>query len=96
MFAKILLISIAFILIVSTITIIVVINSKYHNFVKEHSVAYKSLLEINKKYRFADVKPKKYHHAYDNDKYYATISPKDYLTYQLAYHQNLILLAPQQ
>ena len=63
------------------------IHKKYENFVLEHSVALKKLLAINSQYAFVKVPNMDMENSYDNDNFYADISPLDYLTYQLAYYQ---------
>ena len=63
------------------------INKKYECFIREHSVAIQKLLEINSRYRFEEIPCLDMTHSYDNENFYADISPLDYLTYQLAYYQ---------
>lgn len=68
-----------------------VISNKYTSFVLEHSSAVKELKAINNRYRFVDHKDQRISHSYDNRNYYETISPRDYLTYQLVYIQKEVL-----
>ncbi len=65
----------------------IVINAKYENFIQEHSKAVRNLQGVNQWYTFATVPSFDLVHAYDNEKFYANISPKDYLVYQLMYIQ---------
>lgn len=58
---------------------------EYETFVKEHSLAIRSLNTINKKYSFKEIKPFDMGHSYDNENFYNEISPEDYLTYELVY-----------
>ena len=67
-----------------------VVRSKYENFVLQHSVAIKHLLDINKKYKFKDIPDFDMKHSYDNENFYGDISCKDYLTYQLVYLQSKV------
>lgn len=60
------------------------LNSKYRQFVIEHSESLKQLDVINANYRFNAVKMYDYCHSYDNEHFYDTISTRDYLIYQLA------------
>lgn len=62
-------------------------NKKYTDFVKEHSSAIKTLSQINKSYKFKNIKNFNMTHSYDNENFYSNISPRDYLTYQLVYKQ---------
>lgn len=65
--------------------LILVINAKYKRFVLEHSIALRELESINQRYSFNLIKNFNMSHAYDNERFYNTISPKDYLVYQLVY-----------
>ena len=67
-----------------------IVRKIYSDFVLKHSVAIKTLKEINKHYKFADVKSQTIMHRYDNRSYYETISTKDYLTYQLVFMQKSV------
>ena len=67
-----------------------IVRKIYSDFVLKHSVAIKTLKEINKHYKFADVKSQTIMHRYDNRNYYETISTKDYLTYQLVFIQKSV------
>ena len=59
----------------------------YKDFVLKHSRAISILDEINEKYEFKDISPMEFSHSYDNKDFYSSISQKDYLIYQLAYHK---------
>ena len=65
----------------------------YEDFVYEHSIALKKLDEINKKYEFHNIPSFNMKNDYDNEDFYDTISPKDYLTYQLVYIRKDVLKA---
>lgn len=69
------------------------INEKCKNFVLNHSVAIKRLSQINDRYRFETVPNLDMRNSYDNENFYADISPVDYLTYQLIYQKNIVLQA---
>jgi len=66
---------------------IVLVNNKYKEFVKIHSISYRNLLEINKKYVFQHLENLDMTYIYDNANFYDDISTKDYLIYQLVYIQ---------
>ena len=55
------------------------------SFIKKNSVALRQLAQINAKHTFLPVKHFAMSHKYDNRHYYNSISPGDYLTYQLLY-----------
>ena len=59
-------------------------------FVLEHSKAIARLRAVNAKYVFYIVPDFLLQHSYDNANFYETISPKDYLTYQLVYKKREI------
>lgn len=67
------------------------VNKKYKNFALSHSEAIKELTEINKHYKFNDIKDYDMEHSYDNENFYDTISTRDYLIYQLVSIQNGVL-----
>ena len=79
------------IVVLSIVIPVSVVNRKYNNFVLEHSTALKTLKEINSHYKFIDVPPQTLVHRYDNRNYYDTISPKDFLVYQLVFTQKTVL-----
>lgn len=60
-------------------------HKKYISFVLQNSVCLKRLNEINQRYSFYPHISFDQSHTYDNEKYYETISCKDYLIYQLQY-----------
>jgi ssDNA-binding Zn-finger/Zn-ribbon topoisomerase 1 len=68
-------------------------KEQYEKFVYEHSIALKKLGEINKKYEFHKIPSFNMENDYDNEDFYDTISPKDYLTYQLVYIRKDVLKA---
>ena len=78
---------ILFFLILATMITVLVINKIYVNFVTEHSILINSLKNINSKYHFHRIPPQIYRKEYDNEDYYNTIAPIDYLTYQLQFIQ---------
>lgn len=65
-------------------------NSKRESFVCAHSLAIQKLKEINPKYQFHSIPRFDMGHSYDNQNFYDTVSPQDYLTYQLIYKQKEI------
>ena len=69
------------------------INKKYEEFVREHSLAIKSVKEINKKYDFKKIQSFDMENRYDNEVFYDSISPRDYLTYQLIYIRKDVISA---
>lgn len=66
---------------------IVLIDNKYKKFVYVHSVSYKELESINKKFNFRHIANFDTSHSYDNENMYGDITCKDYLIYQLVYMQ---------
>ena len=64
---------------------------KYANFIEQHSVSLRKLQEINRSFRFSELKRFDADHTYDNEKMYDTISCEDYLIYQLQFQQRQIL-----
>ena len=69
------------------------IDKKYEEFIFEHSIAIKKILEINSRYHFEEVPDLDMQHSYDNPNFYIDISPLDYLTYQLVHQQSEVLRA---
>lgn len=59
------------------------VEKKYRNFIMQHSIAIRQLLEKNQQYGFYTVTDYLENHTYDNYSYYNTISCQDYLIYQL-------------
>ncbi len=53
------------------------------NFIATHSTALRNLRQINAKHRFHEVGRFDVTHSYDNQNFFADISPKDFLTYSL-------------
>ena len=68
------------------ITILVVLKV-YKSFVRNYSVRYKQLLELNKKYTFYRFVSHNQEHIYDNKNFYDDISEEDYLIYELQFIQ---------
>lgn len=60
-------------------------QKKYNDFVFQNSVYLKRLKEINQHYNFYPNVSLDQFHTYDNEKFYDTVSCKDYLIYQLQY-----------
>ena len=68
------------------ISVPVSINKHRHiDFVESHSEALHKVKNINRRYIFAYIPNFNMSHVYDNNDFYPTVSPKDYLTYQLVY-----------
>lgn len=61
------------------------IHKRYKSFVFEHSTTFKSIIGINERYTFNEIKSFDMSGRYDNVHFYDDISPLDYLTYQLVY-----------
>lgn len=61
------------------------VYQKRKAYVLTYSPAIKLLTEINTKYTFKSIQNFDMVKEYDNDAFYQTISPKDYLTYQLVF-----------
>ena len=66
-------------------------DKEYTNFVLEHSLAIKELKSINEQFEFSHVVISKISNSYDNENFYETISPEDYLTYQLVYKKKEVV-----
>lgn len=66
------------------------LDKKYEDFVYEHSTAIKTLKRINKEFTFVDIPNLNMSHDYDNERFYDSISPRDYLTYQLVYKSKIV------
>ena len=66
--------------------ILYLINQKYVRFVKDHSLAYREISELNKSYSFYKIPNLDIKHKYDNEIFYSTISPTDYLIYHLSHN----------
>ena len=74
------------ILAILIITILIVLKV-YKSFVRNYSVRYKQLLELNKKYTFYSFVSHNQKHVYDNKNFYDDISEEDYLIYELQFIQ---------
>lgn len=66
------------------------VRQKRESYVIKYSVAIKALKEINKKYTFKGIPNFDMVNSYDNEAFYQTISPQDYLTYQLVYKSSIV------
>jgi len=82
---------ISVIIIAVVIITIFIVKAVYKSFVKNHSVRYKQLVELNKKYTFYDFVSHDQEHVYDNKNFYNDISEKDYLIYQLQFIQSDVI-----
>lgn len=69
------------------------VYQKRKSYVLEYSPAIKALKDINTRYEFKPVPNFDMVNNYDNDAFYQTISPEDYLTYQLVYKGSAVRLA---
>ena len=84
----------AFALLAIAVTLpVYLVQRKYRNFIYEHNLALKKLLEINNKYDFKVVFNFDMEHSYDNENFYGDISCEDYLIYELVYIQNKVKAA---
>lgn len=63
----------------------------YKDYIIKYSELIKNIKCINNKYSFKDIKRYNYNHSYDNEIFYASVSPKDYLTYQLIFDRKEVL-----
>jgi len=68
-----------------------VINEKYSTFIETYSVALKQLAELNSKQNFFHIKDCMVSYSYDNEKFYDSVSCKDFLTYQLQFIQKVVM-----
>ena len=68
-------------------------DKKYNGFVDNHSVTLKKVKEINKRFAFRTIPNFDMRHKYDNVDFFRTVSPKDYLTYELNYQDKKVLKA---
>lgn len=60
-------------------------RAEYRNLIFDHSKGLRTINEINEKYVFSDIPNYDLSHRYDNENFYNTISPEDYLIYQLVF-----------
>ena len=70
--------------------LVILYHDKRTHFVRASSNALHNLNDINSKYSFISIPCLDMKEYYDNRSYYDTISPKDYLTYQLVYQHKTI------
>lgn len=78
-----LLLIISFVVLLAIIIPLCAWNTKYKNFVIQHSKALKQLDSINNSYHFNNIVLYDMRYSYDNENFYDNISPEDYLIYQL-------------
>ena len=78
-------------IIVSLIITILVVRAVYKSFVRNHSIRYKQLVKLNKKYTFYSFVCHDQEHVYDNKNFYDDISEEDYLIYELQYIQSDVI-----
>ena len=71
---------------------LIIIYNKYKTFVIDHSVLLRNLRTINEKYHFNEIQSFNLEKSYDNENFYNTVSPIDYLTYQLQFIKNDVKL----
>lgn len=76
---------IAIIIVVTIVFIRRFLQKKYTDFVLQNSLYLKQLNEINSRYEFYPYISFDQSHTYDNEKFYESISCKDYLIYQLQF-----------
>ena len=69
------------------------INDRYTRFVKEHSLSYREIEQINERYSFSRIPNFDMTNSYDNQAFYNDISTTDYLIYQLVYNRKEIAQA---
>lgn len=66
-------------------------DNKYRDYILKYSRLIGKAKIVNSKYSFNDVKKYEFNHSYDNEIFYASVSPKDFLTYQLIYIKREVL-----
>ena len=66
-------------------------EKRHTDFVTKYSQALKELDKLNENYVFCDIHRLVQNHTYDNEKFYDTISCRDYLTYQLQFIRKDVL-----
>ena len=66
------------------------LNKKYTDFALEHSLAIKEINQLNEKYSFNFIPNYDMDNSYDNEIFFNSISPQDYLTYQLVFKKKEI------
>lgn len=91
----IIILSIVFYLVIPAITLGIVIpvtahKRKYRKLVEQYSIAYKKILEINKRYSFVSIPSFDINHTYDNNDFYPTVSCRDHLIYKVARAEKMI------
>lgn len=70
---------------------ILVVGAVYKSFVRNHSIRYKQLEELNKKYTFYPFVNHNQEHVYDNRNFYDDISEEDYCIYELQFIQSDVI-----
>lgn len=81
---------ILFIIIIIIIIAFIIFYKKYKKIILSSSKYLKELDYINNKYHFYEIEELKLTKSYDNENFYNTISPEDYLIYQLVYLQKIV------
>lgn len=76
---------IIFIGVIIIVTFVVFNDKKYEKFVKNHSISYLKIKDINRKYHFESIKPIKMSYRYDNEDVFNDLRCEDYLTYNLGF-----------
>ena len=84
-------IGILLLIVIIVIIIANIVDSQYSAFVKKHSNAIRRLNEINEKYKFREIKNLNLEHSYDTEINFDSVSPRDYLTYQLQFMQDEVI-----
>ena len=75
-------------IVIIVISIVIFVHVEYIDFVKEHSLLLKKVIDINKKYCFNDIEEFHLIHYYDNELSYDKINERDYLVYELVFEKN--------
>ena len=78
---------------VIALLVLALIYNRYKLFVLKYSNAIKSLILLNGKYFFITIPSHDMKGCFDNEKMFASLSPKDYLTYQLVYKRKIVKAA---
>ena len=70
-----------------------IITLRYINVIIDHSEAIKALVALNDEFSFHEIHNCDMQMLIDNEAYYSTVSPKDYLIYELVYKHSQITRA---
>lgn len=77
-------------IVVGIVVPVSIYRHRYTDFVNEHNITLRKIKEINKRYSFHNIPNYDMTHSYDNNDFYPTVSPEDYLIYELVYLQKKV------